>query len=137
MKMLVPIEMIENKIFLIRNQKVMVDVDLAQLYGVSTSQFNRAIKRNVGRFPFDFMFQLNKTEYISLRCQFGISMYPNKIKGGRRYLPYVFTEQGIAMLSGILNSRKAVQVNTKSLFDAIRALMNSDNKKKKKIGFLQ
>lgn len=166
--------MIESKIYLLRGQKVMADVDLARLYGVSTSQFNRAIKRNIERFPLDFMFQLNKSEYLSLRCQFGISMYPNKLKGGRRYLPYVFTEQGIAMLSGMLNSKKAVQVNIaimrtfvklrqilltnkdliqklnqlekrierhdieiKSVFDAIRALMDPNERKNKKIGFLR
>ena len=102
---LVPVESINDRIFLIRSQKVMIDSDLAQLYGVSTKVLNRATKRNLDRFPEDFMFQLNKDEVEGLRCQFGTS------KGGRRYLPYAFTEQGIAMLSSVLRSKRAVQVN--------------------------
>lgn len=85
----------------------MLDYDLAELYDVQTKNLNRAVKRNIKRFPGDFMFQLTKEEWESLRFQFGTS---NK-QGGTRYLPYAFTEQGLAMLSGILNSHKAIEVN--------------------------
>lgn len=84
----------------------MIDSDIALLYGVTTRAFNQAVKRNLNRFPKDFMFQLNQKEYEILRSQFVISN-----RGGRRYLPYAFTEQGVAMLSGILNSEKAIEVN--------------------------
>lgn len=86
----------------------MIDSDLAGLYGVTTSALNRAVKRNLERFPDDFMFQLTSEESDSLRCQTGIS---NEQRGGRRYLPYAFTEQGVAMLSSVLRSERAVQVN--------------------------
>ena len=99
---------IERRIFLIRGQKVMIDSHLAELYGVPTSQLNQAVKRNRKRFPDDFMFQLNKTEAESLRSQIVIS---KKGRGGRRTLPFVFTEQGVAMLSTVLNSEQAIQVN--------------------------
>jgi len=105
---LVPVEVIANKIFLIRGQKVMIDRDLAGLYGVTTFNLNKAVKRNIGRFPEDFMFRLTSEEFKSLRFQIGMS---KKGRGGRRYLPYGFTEQGVAMLSGVLNSKRAVQVN--------------------------
>ena len=101
-------ENIERKILFIRQQKVMLDTDLAALYGVPTERLNEQIKRNPARFPEDFMFQLNADEYKSLRSQIAIS---KKGRGGRRYLPYVFTEQGIAMLSSVLNSDRAVAVN--------------------------
>lgn len=99
---------IERKIYLIRGQKVMLDSDLAELYGVPTSQFNQAVKRNRKRFPNDFMFQLTKSEAESLRSQFVIS---KKGRGGRRTAPLVFTEHGVAMLSSVLNSEQAIQVN--------------------------
>lgn len=99
---------IERRIYLIRGLKVMVDTDLAELYGVPTSRLNEAVKRNRKRFPDDFMFQLNKSEAESLRSQFAIS---KKGRGGRRTLPFVFTEQGVAMLSTVLNSEQAIQVN--------------------------
>jgi phage regulator Rha-like protein len=101
---LVPSERIESKIFLIRGQKVMLDFDLAKLYGIETKYLKRQTKRNAKRFPEDFMFELKREEY--LRCQNVTSSY-----GGRRYLPYAFTEQGIAMLSSVLNSERAIQVN--------------------------
>jgi phage regulator Rha-like protein len=107
-KSLVPAEQIETKIFLIRGQKVMFDKDLAALYGVETKQLNRAVKRNADRFPNDFMFQLMDDEAAFLRCQTGTSKTE---RGGRRYFPYVFTEQGVAMLSSVLRSKRAVQVN--------------------------
>ncbi len=102
------VQLIEQRIYLIRGHKVMIDQDLAELYEVETKVLNQAVKRNLARFPEDFMFQLDKAEFDSLRSQFVTS---NKSKGGRRYLPYVFTEQGIAMLSSVLNSEKAIQVN--------------------------
>jgi hypothetical protein len=102
------VQLIEQRIYLIRGHKVMLDQDLAELYEVETKVLNQAVKRNLARFPEDFMFQLDKAEFDSLRSQFVTS---NKSKGGRRYLPYVFTEQGIAMLSSVLNSEKAIQVN--------------------------
>jgi hypothetical protein len=100
------LEVVERLIFVVRGQKVMIDSDLARMYGVDTGALNRAVKRNRSRFPVDFMFQLTRPEAANLRCQIGISRY-----GGRRYLPFVFTEQGIAMLSSVLNSERAVQVN--------------------------
>jgi hypothetical protein len=102
----VPVEAIERRIYLIRGEKVMLDADLADLYGVSTKAFNQAVKRNPDRFPADFMFQLNKDEAGNLRSQTVTSSW-----GGRRYLPYVFTEHGVSMLSSVLNSDRAVQVN--------------------------
>jgi len=105
---LVPQEVIERKIYLIRGHKVMLDSELALLYGVKTKNLNKAVKRNIGRFPEDFMFQLTFSEFESLRFQFGTS---KKGRGGRRYFPLVFTEQGVAMLSSILNSEQAIRVN--------------------------
>ena len=95
-------------IYLIRAQKVMLDSDLADLYGVETKILKRAVKRNHERFPEDFMFQLNNQELIRLRCQNGTSKMGH---GGSRYLPYAFTEQGVAMLSGVLTSPRAIKVN--------------------------
>jgi phage regulator Rha-like protein len=99
---------IERRILIIRGQKVILDTDLAQLYQVPTKRLNEAIKRNRKRFPGDFMFQLNRQEMNCLRSQFATS---NEGRGGRRTLPYAFTEQGVAMLSSVLNSERAVQVN--------------------------
>jgi hypothetical protein len=104
----IPVERIEKAILLVRGQKVMLDRDLAELYGVETGALNRAVKRNIQRFPEDFMFQITDEEAERLRCQTGIS---NRGRGGRRYLPYVFTEQGVAMLSSVLNSERAIEVN--------------------------
>jgi hypothetical protein len=105
----VPVEVIKGKIYLIRGQKVLLDNDLAEMYGVETASLNRAVKRNINRFPQDFMFQLTVVESSALRCQIGISKPEGR--GGRRYLPNVFTEQGVAMLSSVLHSGRAVQVN--------------------------
>lgn len=107
---------IEDRIFLIRGQKVMLDSHLAELYGVETKALNRAVKRNRNRFPEDFIFQLTPSELESLRCQIGTSnlrsqIVTSKNRGGRRYMPYAFTEQGVAMLSSVLRSRRAIQVN--------------------------
>lgn len=104
----IPNERIVSRIFLIRNKKVMIDLDLAKLYGVETKNLNRAVKRNLERFPKDFMFQLTNVEEKFLRFQIGTSKIG---RGGRRYLPYVFTEQGVAMLSSVLKSRRAIKVN--------------------------
>ena len=108
MKALIPVEMIERKIYLIRGQKVMLDSDLAGLYQVPTKRLTEQVKRNILRFPVDFMFQLTSEEAEILRSQFATSRSGH---GGRRYLPYVFTEQGVAMLSSVLNSDRAIQVN--------------------------
>jgi hypothetical protein len=165
MESLVTIEKIEKKILLIRDHKVMLDADLAELYGVETKQLKRAVRRNEYRFPPDFMFQLTREEYDSLRSQFGT------LKRGEhsKYLPMVFTEQGVAMLSSVLNSRRAIKVNImimrafvslrwmvssnkallqkleemerkydkqfKIVFEAIRQLMTPPETKKRKIGF--
>ncbi len=103
----IPAERIEKAIVLVREQKVMLDRDLAELYGVTTGNLNKAVKRNLDRFPPDFMFQLKQEEYESLRFQFGI------LKKGQhsKYLPYAFTVQGVAMLSSVLRSKRAVHVN--------------------------
>lgn len=101
------IKQIESKIYEIRGIKVMLDYDLATLYDVETKYLNLAVKRNIKRFPNDFMFQISIEEWNTLRLQFATSNQ----KGGTRYQPYAFTEQGLAMLSGILNSDKAIEVN--------------------------
>jgi len=103
---LLSVQEIRAKILHIRNTQVMLDSDLAELYGVETKMLNRAVKRNIDRFPEDFMFQLTEAE--SLRCQIGTS---KEGRGGRRYLPYAFTEEGVAMLSSVLRSEPAVAVN--------------------------
>lgn len=104
----IPVAVIERRIYLIRGQKVMLDSDLAGLYEVPTKRLNEAVKRNAKRFPTDFMFQLTAEEAESLRSQIATS---NIGRGGRRYLPYAFTELGVAMLSSVLNSERAVQMN--------------------------
>ncbi|MEW6740086.1 MAG: ORF6N domain-containing protein [Nitrospirota bacterium] len=108
MKALIPVEIIEKKILMIRGEKVMLDSDLAELYGVPTRRLNEQVRRNISRFPDDFMFQLTSEETENLRSQFATSSSGH---GGRRYLPYVFTEQGVAMLSSVLNSERAIAVN--------------------------
>jgi len=108
---------IQKMIYEIRGQKVMLDSDLAALYDVETFNLNKAVKRNIGRFPADFMFQLNKEEWENLTFQNGIS---SKQHGGRRSMPYAFTEQGVAMLAAVLNSPKAIDVN----INIMRAFVN-------------
>ena len=105
-KEVIPMERIARAILVIRREKVMLDSDLAALYGVTTGNLNKAVKRNAERFPTDFMFQLDAEEVANLKFQFGISSW-----GGRRGRPYAFTEQGAAMLSSVLNSGRAVKVN--------------------------
>jgi len=104
---------IKNLIYVIRGQQVMLDKDLAFLYQIETGALNRAVKRNIKRFPGSFCFQLSEEEYENLRCQIGISSLETNSYGGRRYLPYVFSEQGIAMLSAVLRSDVAIQVSIK------------------------
>ena len=104
---LIPVERIEQSILLLRGQKVILDQDLASLYGVETKKLVQAVKRNIERFPEDFMFQLDGKEFDILRSQFVTS----SSWGGRRHVPYAFTEQGVAMLSNVLRSPRAVSVN--------------------------
>jgi hypothetical protein len=119
-KTIIPDEIITGKIYLIRARKVMLDEDLAELYGVETRRLNEQVKRNIERFPEDFMFQLTNTEYENLISQFATSNW-----GGRRKLPSAFTEQGVAMLSGVLNSQRAIQVNIQIMrvFTRIREML--------------
>ena len=105
---LIAIENLAQRILLIREHKVMLDADLAELYGVTTKRFNEQVKRNLERFPSDFMFQLNDEEHSALRSQFATS---NNGRGGRRYAPYVFTEHGAIMAATILNSPKAIEMS--------------------------
>lgn len=115
-------ELLASKIYVIREQKVMLDSDLADLYGVETFRLNEQVKRNVSRFPSDFMFQLTTEEWEFLTSQFAMS---KKGRGGRRTLPYVFSEHGVLMLSSILNSEQAVQVNIQimRIFTRIRQML--------------
>jgi len=135
MKEIVPIERIEQRIFLIRGQKVMLDRDLAELYGVETFNLNKAVKRNLGRFPEDFMFQLTKPEYDALRFQFGM------LKRGAhsKYLPYAFTENGVAMLSSVLRSERAIQVNIVIMraFTRLRQILASHKELARKVEELE
>lgn len=113
-----------NKIFIIRDKKVMIDRDLAEMYGVETRVLNQAVKRNCERFPEDFMFQFNDQDFENWKSQFVIS---NKEKMGIRNMPYAFTEQGVAMLSSVLNSKQAIQVNIQiiRIFTKMRELLLS------------
>jgi hypothetical protein len=133
----VPIERIESAIFLVRGHKVMVDRDLAALYGVTTFNLNKAVKRNADRFPEDFMFQLTAEEADALRFQVGMSK--GKGRGGRRYLPYVFTEQGVATLSSVLRSKRAVQVNIEIVraFVRLRRMLASNEDLARKLAALE
>jgi ORF6N domain len=122
-RLMIPDELLMNKIYFIRGQKVMLDMDLAELYDVETRVFNQAVKRNAERYPKDFMFQLNKKEWDSLRSQIVI------LENGRgkypKYLPNAFTEQGVAMLSSVLNSETAIRVNIRIIrvFTKMRELL--------------
>ena len=163
--MTIPMERVEDRILSIRGHRVMLDADLAELYGVPTKRLNEAVRRNAARFPEDFMFQLTADEAEILRSQFATS----NGRGGRRYIPYAFTELGVAMLSSVLNSERAVLVNIaimrafvrlremaashkdvllrldemegkydrqfKVVFDAIRALMEPPKIPRRRIGF--
>jgi len=162
---LIPVERIERSILMLRNHKVILDAELALLYGVGTKTLLRAVKRNRERFPGDFMFQLSPREFQDLRYHFGTS----RLWGGRRYRPYAFTELGVAMLSSVLRSPRAVRVNIEIMrafvrlrrmlqgnaalarklanleqkydtqfrvvFEAIRKLMSLPEKPQRRIGF--
>jgi phage regulator Rha-like protein len=163
MSNIVSMETIVSKIYMIRGLKVMLDRDLAELYGVETKQLKRAVRRNIDRFPSDFMFDLTRDEFTNLRSHIGTSSW-----GGERYVPMAFTEQGVAMLSSVLNSKRAIQVNIQIIrtftklrhalldnenlrkeleelkqtderfqivFETLDQLINIENKPKKKIGF--
>lgn len=134
MQTLIPIEIIENKIFVIRGHKVMLDSDLAQLYEVETKALNRAVKRNIERFPKKFMFQLTTEEWGNLKCQFGTSSW-----GGQRYLPYVFTEHGTLMLSSVLNSKRAINVSIQiiEVFDKLKKFALNQNQLTERISSLE
>ena len=121
---LLPTERIERSILLIRGQKVLLDADLAEMYDVETKALTRAVRRNLDRFPDDFMFRLTAAEFDDLRSQFGTS----SAWGGRRYAPYAFTEQGVAMLSSVLHSPRAVAVNIEIMraFVRLREMLSSN-----------
>jgi phage regulator Rha-like protein len=131
----IPFAAIESRIHLIRGNKVMLDADLAELYGVATKNLNLAITRNRDRFPDDFMFQLNAQEFASLRLQIETS----KSRGGRRYLPYAFTQEGIAMLSSVLRSPRAVAVNIEIMraFIRMRGMLLSVDELARKVEALE
>jgi hypothetical protein len=132
----VPAGFIEQRIFLIRGHKVMLDSDLASLYNVPTGNLNRAVKRNIDRFPEDFCFQLGPEEVETLRFQVGIS---NTGRGGRRYRPYAFTEQGVAMLASVLNSPRAVQVSIGivRVFVKLRAILATHHELSRRLDDLE
>ena len=136
MKELIPVEIIESKIYVVRGHKVMLDSGLAELYEVATKVLLQAVKRNLERFPEDFMFQLNVQEFMNLRLQIVTSSSGH---GGRRYLPFVFTEQGVAMLSSVLNSPRAVQVNIEIMraFVRLRQMLASNAELARKLASLE
>ena len=129
---IIPSERIVSKIYIIRNKKVMLDRDIAELYGVPTGALNQAVKRNIKRFPADFMFQLDKKEIENWKSQIVIS---NSEKMGLRKLPLAFTEQGVAMLSSVLNSDRAINVNIQIIrtFIKIRELLTTNDALSRKI----
>src|SRR3990167_5906399 len=127
---IIPAERIVSKIYIIRNRKVMLDKDLSELYGVKTKSLNLAVKRNLKRFPEDFMFKLSKEEFKNLRSQIETSSW-----GGTRYEPLVFTEQGVAMLASVLNSTRAINVNIQIIrtFVKIRELLATNEALQRKV----
>lgn len=127
-------EMIANRIYAVRDHKVMLDRDLAELYGVPTRTLNQAVKRNRSRFPADFMFQLTASEVRSLRSQIVISN-----RGGRRYQPFAFTQEGVAMLSAVLKSERAIQVNIAVMraFVSLREMAATYRNLARKLGELE
>jgi hypothetical protein len=133
-KSLVPTEVIVTKIVFLRGEKVLLDRDLADLYGVETKQLKRAVRRKIKRFPEDFMFELSKEEWENLRCHFGTSSW-----GGTRYAPMAFTEQGVAMLSSVLNSDRAIEVNIAIMraFVQLRKMIASNEELARKLKELE
>ena len=134
MTTLVPVDSIVSKIALLRGEKVLIDQDLANLYGVETKHLKRAVRRHINRFPEDFMFQLTKEEFRNLRSHFGTSSW-----GGTRYMPIAFTEQGVAMLSSVLNSDQAIEVNIAIMraFVQLRKIMGSHKELRRKLADLE
>jgi len=134
--MMIPEEVIMSKIYLIRGLKVMLDLDLAELYGVETKQLKRAVRRNISRSPPDFMFELTQEELANWRSQFGTS---NREKMGLRYLPFAFTEHGVLMLASVLNSERAVHVNIRivRIFARMRKLLETHAELLRKLEQLQ
>jgi hypothetical protein len=132
---LVPLERVERAILLVRGHKVMLDADLAALYGVATKVLVQAVKRNIARFPDDFMFQLTKEEFDDLRSQ----IVTSSSWGGRRYRPYAFTEQGVAMLSSVLRSDRAIHVNIQIMraFVRLRRLLATHEELARKLDALE
>ena len=132
---IVPVELIENKIYFIRGQKVILDRDLAKLYGVETKQLKRAVRRNMDRSPEDFMFTLNKSEMEALGCQFGTPV--QHLFGG--YHAFAFMEQGVAMLSTVINSKRAVYVNIQIMraFVRLRQMIAGNKELSSKIELLE
>lgn len=137
MDVTVPMEAVKSKIYLIRGQKVLLDSDLAVLYGVETGRLNEQVRRNIGRFPADFMFQLEDQEVAGLRSQF--ATLKGERGAHRKYTPYVFTEQGVAMLSSVLKSDRAVQVNIAIMraFVQMRELAASNRELSRRIDDLE
>lgn len=133
---LIPTEIIENKIYLFRGQKVMMDRDLAELYGVTTKVLNQSVNRNLERFPVDFMFRLSLDEAKRLRSQIVTS---NVGRGGIRWNPYVFTEQGVAMLSSVLNSPRAISVNIQIIrtFTKLRQMIADNDDLRRKVELME
>lgn len=119
---MLPDEVVMTKIFIVRGQKVMIDRDLAELYGVETKRLKEAVRRNITRFPEDFMFEMTKEEFLNWRTQFATS---NSDKKGLRYAPFCFTEQGVTMLSCVLNSERAININIQivRIFTKIREIL--------------
>jgi len=138
---LIPIERIEQRIFLIRRQKVMLDFHLAELYRVPTKSLNLAVKRNEKRFPDDFMFRLDENEYNQIKhiLRFHFETSKKLTRGGRRYLPYAFTEQGVAMLSSVLRSERAVMMNVAIMraFVKLREYLSSNKELAGKLSELE
>lgn len=132
---MIPVEQIQRSILLIRGEKVMLDADLAALYGVTTGNLNKAVKRNLARFPSDFMFRLNQKEAKNLKFQIGRS----NGHGGSRHCPFAFTEQGVAMLSSVLHSPRAVQVNIAIMraFVQLRRVLASHTELARKLADLE
>jgi phage regulator Rha-like protein len=133
---IVPSALISQKIFFLRGTRIMLDADLAQLYGVATKNLNKAVKRNANRFPSDFMFRLSSKEMRNLRFQIVTSRGAH---GGRRYAPYAFTEQGVAMLSSVLRSSRAVQVNAAIMrtFVRIRKMLATHEELRRKVNEME
>ncbi len=131
-KPLLPVESVINKILVIRNQKVILDRDLANLYNVETRALKQAVRRNLKRFPEDFMFQLTKEEFMNWRSQTVMSSSDQK---GLRYFPFAFTEQGVAMLSSVLKSEKAIEVNILIMraFVRLREIISTHKKVEEKL----